>query len=53
MNSGIYMYPQLTEAEKHSIRIIANTLYENIKSESEKALKLYAELDKAFVKQRD
>lgn len=53
MNSGTYMYPQLTDAEKHSIRVIANTLYENIKSESEKALKLYAELDKAFVKQRD
>jgi len=43
-------YPQLTEEEKHSIRVIANALYENIKQESERALSLYKQLDEAFVK---
>jgi len=42
-------YPQLNAEEKHSIRVIANSLYENIKLESEKSLNLYKELDQAFV----
>lgn len=50
MNEGEFKYPSMTEAEKHAIRVIANTLYENIKTENEKALKMYEELDKAFVK---
>ncbi len=29
-----YQYPQLTEQERHAIRVIAESLYENIKSES-------------------
>ncbi len=45
-----FNYPKLNENEKHSIRVIANSLYENIKTESEKSLNLYKELDKAFVK---
>jgi hypothetical protein len=42
-------YPILDEKEQHAIRVIANSLYENIKSESNKSLELYKELDKAFV----
>lgn len=42
-------YPNLDEKEMHAIRVIANSLYENIKSESSKSLELYKELDKAFV----
>ena len=45
-----YNYPQLNENEKHAIRVIAGSLYENIKSESEKSLKMYKQLDEAFVK---
>lgn len=50
MNDGEYKYPELNEAEQHAIRVIANFLYENIKVESAKALKMYEELDSAFVK---
>lgn len=46
-------YPNLDEKEMHAIRVIANSLYENIKSESGKSLELYKELDKAFVKNSD
>jgi len=46
-------YPNLDEKEKHAIRVIANSLYENIKSESAKSLDLYKELDKAFVSRTD
>ncbi len=42
-------YPNLDEKEKHAIRVIANSLYENIKSESSKSLELYKQLDEAFV----
>ncbi len=50
INESEYKYPNLSETEKHSIRVIANSLYENIKMESEKSLALYKELDEAFVK---
>lgn len=43
-------YPNLNEEEQHAIRVIANSLYENIKSESSKSLGLYKQLDEAFVK---
>ena len=43
-------YPKLNDKEKHAIRVIANSLYENIKTESEKSLNLYKQLDEAFVK---
>jgi len=43
-------YPILDEKEQHAIRVIANSLYDNIKSESGKSLELYKELDKAFVR---
>ena len=42
-------YPNLDDKEKHAIRVIANSLYENIKSESSKSLELYKQLDEAFV----
>ena len=44
-------YPDLNTNERHAIRVIANSLYENIKTESEKSLDLYRQLDKAFVNQ--
>ena len=44
-----YHYPQLTPQERHAIRVIAESLYENIKSESEKSLSMYRKLDEAFV----
>ncbi|TXG88735.1 MAG: HNH endonuclease [Rhodocyclaceae bacterium] len=45
-----YKYPKLTDQERHAIRVIAESLYENIKSESEKSLSMYRKLDEAFVK---
>lgn len=44
-------YPNLNEKEKHAIRVIANSLYENIKSESSKSFELYKQLDQAFVQE--
>ena len=43
-------YPELSKEEKHSIRVIAESLYANTKSELDKSIELYKELDKAFVK---
>jgi hypothetical protein len=43
-------YPELSINESHAIRVIANSLYENIKAEAAKSLAMYEELDKAFVK---
>lgn len=45
-----YKHPKLTAQEKHAIRVIAESLYENIKSESEKSLSMYRKLDEAFLK---
>ena len=42
-------YPNLDDKEQHAIRVIANSLYENIKNESSKSLELYKQLDEAFV----
>ncbi|WP_415899264.1 HNH endonuclease [Neptuniibacter sp. QD48_11] len=42
-------YPELNSHEKHAIRVIASSLYNNIKTESDKSLDLYKELDKAFL----
>lgn len=44
-----YDYPKLTTQERHAIRVIAESLYENIKAESEKSLRMYRNLDDAFV----
>ena len=45
-----FKYPVLNDKEQHAIRVIANSLYENIKTESEKSLSMYKQLDEAFVK---
>lgn len=42
-------YPKLNVNEQHAIRVIASSLYENIKMESAKSLDLYKQLDEAFV----
>ncbi len=44
-----HKYPELNVNEKNAIGVIASSLYENIKTESEKSLNLYKQLDKAFV----
>lgn len=49
MTRGEYALPALTEAERHSIRVIAAALYEHVKAEMAKAQSLYAELREAFV----
>lgn len=43
-------YPDLTDNEKNAIRVIANSLYENIKTELDKSLNMYKDLDEAFIK---
>jgi len=42
-------YPELNVNEQHAIRVIAGSLYQNIKTESEKSLDLYKQIDEAFV----
>ena len=42
-------YPDLSSSEKKAIAVIAESLYANIKAESQKALELYKKLDEAFV----
>ena len=49
-NFAKFNYPDLNQNEQHAIRVIANSLYENIKTESDKSLGLYTQLDEAFVK---
>jgi len=48
MTGGEYKYPSLTSEERHSIRVIANSLYDHVKMELNKSLKLYQELQQAF-----
>jgi hypothetical protein len=43
-------YPDLTAEERHAIRVIASSLYGNVKAELNKSLELYRDLDEAFVK---
>ena len=43
-------YPKLSKEEQNAIRVIAESLYSNTKSELDKSIELYKELDKAFVK---
>lgn len=45
-----YEYPKLTDNEIKAIKVIANSLYDNIKNEVDKSLKLYKKLDEAFIK---
>ncbi|MCL5421104.1 MAG: HNH endonuclease [Nitrospirae bacterium] len=50
---GKYAYPPLSDNEKHAIRVMAESLYRNIKTEIEKSLELYAKLTDAFVVKGD
>ena len=47
---GEFAYPKLSDNEKHSIRVIAESLYGNIINETESSLSLYGKITKAFVK---
>jgi hypothetical protein len=49
IEKGEYAYPKLTQNEKHAIRVIAESLYHNITTETENSLKLYAKIADAFV----
>lgn len=49
ITTGKYAYPNLSANEKHAIRVIAETLYNNIKLESDNALLLYEKITLAFV----
>lgn len=49
ISEGKYAYPKLSENEKHAIRVIAETLYNNVKSESDNSLILYEKITQAFV----
>ncbi|MCH8032460.1 MAG: HNH endonuclease [Bacteroidetes bacterium] len=50
ITEGEFAYPKLTEEEIKAIRIIANDLYESIKTEFYHSIELYKELDSAFSK---
>ena len=43
-------YPNLSGEEKHSIRVIAESLYKNVQLESDKSLELYRRIREAFVR---
>jgi len=49
-NFNKHGYPNLNINEQHAIQVIASSLYENIKTESDKSLELYKKLDEAFVR---
>ncbi len=46
---GEFAYPKLSANEKHSIRVIAESLYHNITTETENSLMLYEKITEAFV----
>ena len=48
-----YNYPNFTENELHSIRVIAQSLYKNIQAECDKSLQLYKELESSFNKKKN
>ncbi len=49
VEKGEFAYPKLSDNEKHSIRVIAESLYNNITTETENSLSLYGKITKAFV----
>jgi len=51
MKYSEYRYPDLSQEERDAVRIIANSLYDNIKTEHSKALRVYKDLQGAFIKQ--
>jgi len=50
ITEGKFAYPKLSKDEKNSIRVIAESLYNNITSETENSLLLYEKITEAFVK---
>ncbi len=46
---GSFKYPDLAPEESSAIKVIAQSLYQNIKAEGEKSLSLYKDLDREFV----
>ncbi|MDA8971876.1 HNH endonuclease [bacterium] len=46
---GKYAYPSLSGEELSSIKVISQSLYQNIKTEVEKSLSLYKDLDREFI----
>ncbi len=49
IEKGEFAYPNLSQNEKHSIRVIAESLYHNITTEIENSLMLYEKITEAFV----
>lgn len=49
IEKGQFAYPKLAQNEKHAIRVIAESLYHNITTETENSLKLYEKISGAFV----
>jgi hypothetical protein len=49
INEGKFAYPQLSDNEKHAIRVIAESIYQSITGEIDKSLKLYGKITEAFV----
>ncbi|OPX29320.1 MAG: hypothetical protein B1H08_04190 [Candidatus Omnitrophica bacterium 4484_171] len=49
IEKGEFAYPKLSDNEKHSIRVIAESLYNNITAETENSLSLYGKITRAFV----
>jgi len=50
IEKGEYAYPKLSQNEKHAIRVIAESLYHDITTETENSLKLYEKITEAFVR---
>ena len=46
-------YPNLTSEEESAIKVIAQSLYDNIKNEMDKSLNLYKNLDAEFVNKKN
>lgn len=50
ITEGKFAYPRLSKEEENSIRVIAESLYHNITTETENSLTLYERIAEAFVK---
>ena len=48
-SQGKFSYPNLSDNEKHAIRVIAESIYHSITGEIDKSLKLYGKITDAFV----
>ena len=53
INLGKYKYPVLNSEERKAMKIIANSLYESIKNEFDRAVKLFEDLDDAYIKKNN